>query len=170
MTTDLLFQRQSLVRVWWWATSWSAASKNSDPNAVTIGDNPMTTFTQIEQVDRMKPSGDPPVMNLNSRRGQRYAVFTKKPVTVEAFQLTPGSAADRSSWPIWAQEAWEATRASKRSKPPRRPTPSITRTLLLLLIIWPAGHAHRPDRRLDRAGIAWRDLRRGRRALALPVR
>src|SRR5215475_13400054 len=32
--------------------------------------------------------------------------FRKKPVEVEAFQLTPESRANQESWPEWMSEAW----------------------------------------------------------------
>lgn len=34
------------------------------------------------------------------------AQFRKKPVVIEAFQMTPERRADNSEWPLWLHEAW----------------------------------------------------------------
>lgn len=33
--------------------------------------------------------------------------FRKKPVVIEAFQMTKASRQDNSGWPIWLHEAWQ---------------------------------------------------------------
>lgn len=43
--------------------------------------------------------------------------FRKKPVVIEAFQLTPESRADNKDWPAWANEAWQKTDGRNDDEP-----------------------------------------------------
>lgn len=46
------------------------------------------------------------------------AKFRKKPVVIEAFQITPKTRADNAEWPEWAHEAWNFDRSHVGSLSP----------------------------------------------------
>ena len=41
--------------------------------------------------------------------------FRKKPVVIEAFQMTPERREDNSDWPIWMDKAWQLERETPGS-------------------------------------------------------
>lgn len=47
--------------------------------------------------------------------------FRKKPVVIEAFQLTEKTRVDNSEWPQWAHEAWQKDRDEVGSLSPQFP-------------------------------------------------
>lgn len=51
---------------------------------------------------------------MNERR-VIYMKFRKKPVVIEAFQLTKETRADNRDWPEWMNRAWNEKREAKGS-------------------------------------------------------
>lgn len=47
--------------------------------------------------------------------------FCKKPVEIEAFQMTPEHRASNAEWPTWMHEAWQRERGEPNSMYPTEP-------------------------------------------------
>ena len=60
--------------------------------------------------------------------------FMKKPVTIEAFQMTAAARRDNSEWPFWLHMAWNTPQGDEGSLYPST-SPSDGEDLLLIMTL-----------------------------------